>query len=285
MGARRDYAPTQTKERAEGAWGLAQSESALRDRRESSKANFSGWQVFDSRNFTISDSHKPNYERTMPAPFVDPADHAVDGANAFVNSGINLTKTLSEISTINGVAIARLNELAKGTHHTTGNPHNSEAGFIHSNQDLRNILITDNVVVTEQHQLTHQVVASPLLHAMKALEVHGIAMSFRMAPEKIAASFLFQGSEYFIELVAMGGSNGSTSNQVRSGWVPQDTQGSFFNDSIYANYEFVITRGSDGKRLTGDALTPHLIYRYGFYQGGGYRLPPNKIIEFFSLTP
>jgi len=34
-----------------------------------------------------------------------------------------------------------------------------------------------------------------------------------------------------------------------------------------------------------DALTPHMVYRYGFYQGGKYRTDPKRIIEFFGIRP
>ena len=72
----------------------------------------------------------------------------------------------------------------------------------------------------------------------------------------------------------------------RSGWGIMATQGSPFHDDIQANWIVTIRHAtSKTKVLTIDALTPHLMYRYGFYQGGFYRKSgPQDIAKFFGLN-
>ncbi len=73
-----------------------------------------------------------------------------------------------------------------------------------------------------------------------------------------------------------------------SGWMGRGVQGSFLNDELFMNQPFTFkkldAKPGEKTQLTIDGLTPHLIYRYGFYQGGEYRTDPADIADFFGLT-
>jgi len=72
-----------------------------------------------------------------------------------------------------------------------------------------------------------------------------------------------------------------------SGWTGRGVQGSFFNDELFSNNVYVIEKVApapgEQKSFAIDGLTPHLIHRYGFYQGGEYRQGPDAIAKFFGI--
>lgn len=171
-------------------------------------------------------------------------------------------------------------------------PRRSDVGWIKSEQSVKQILLDDNATVLGLG-LTHQTIASPMLVGMKAFQEEFAKRenepSFRKALNSFfAVPFPYRGETYEISGESMASLMALVGLPPRSGWgvkVSADGKGSIFNDQIYANWHFKIRRMRDEKELQGDALTPHLIYRYGFYQGGRYRLEPRTIAQFFGLLP
>lgn len=156
---------------------------------------------------------------------------------------------------------------------------------------LQDLLIRDNKLVRETGN-THQELASPLLDGIKHYTHH------------LKTEFEHQGQKYKITSQMMGGAveqhfpaslSQPKENEIRrdsrkeSGWTGFGVQGSPFNDELFSNRVYTFTKinssGQLGDSFTIDGLTPHMIHRYGFYQGGDYRTDPKKIIDFFGVKP
>lgn len=238
------------------------------------------------------------YARRFPKPFRYKEDVDKDGKDAFIVAGVNSDVVLKNIQTISGVSLEDLEKRMYGTgkketgSSTEGSfkdiPHWSGAnnrvmrhsgpGFLVKPQKLRDLLREDNKWVLDR-KLTHQKVAEPLLHAVEAVE-----------KAQAAAKLSFRGKSYSITPTHMEGQYHLSSigkkdprDELRSGWIGYGTQGSSFNDDLFANWYFTL-KNDNGKTLTVDALTANLIFRYGFYQGGPFRVAPKDIIDFFDLT-
>ena len=233
-----------------------------------------------------------------PLPHLDPS--------GFIIAGENSNETISNLNDLTGASMAQLDARADspGGGEDGGGGHllfayvsqeeklawaplkvvpARKAAFIRANQTVKSILLRDNEWVLS-HQLTHQKLIEPLLTAMEkleklndAIEATGLVVSF---PVK-SVQFEWNGKKYLIEGEPAAGALFYTG--PKSGWIHKGTQGSFFNDQLFANWHFTVTDLQTQQKLTGDALTPHLIYRYGFYQGGAYRLSPEKIAAFFHI--
>ena len=180
--------------------------------------------------------------------------------------------------------------------------HSSE-GMLAADTHMRDVMMTDNDTVLDQG-LTHQAVADPLLAGMAAFHrdvpsadvsaLEPYKHSFALAFHGGHTSFEYRGRRYTIEGQRMQGfwSNSHSDarnpaiNGLHDGWRSGDTmtQGSIFDDELFASWVYTIRDVETGAELRGDALTPHMIFRYGFYQGGAYRMSPQRIIDFFRLT-
>ena len=185
----------------------------------------------------------------------------------------------------------------------------SSDGFLHVDQDLRGILLIDNQSARNLH-LTHQKIAEPLLLAIqkfeeplkqprKDAEPHKEPSKAVPKEREVATvqadgmPFTFKDAKgverkYLIKGIPMGL---LVKSKKKSGWGVDGTQGSPFHDDLQANWILQILQADAGGKptvappLTIDALTPYLIYRYGFYQGGQYRkFGPVEIARFFGLT-
>lgn len=238
------------------------------------------------------------YKEFRPSAYRYRQDVDRDKENAFTVGGENSDEVIKKMTGISGVDLETLEKRARpvgGTStflspvekHWEGSTQTylrkSGDGFIEKEQSLRDLLLTDNQTVRKLG-LTHQKIAEPLLAAMKEYESMGVGKAGR--EEKNASfNFEFQGRKYHFESTQGGGVYviGGAEQLHKSGWEYSPLQGSFFNDHLFANYGFTITEVSTGAKLKGDALTPHLIHRYGFYQGGSYRMDPHKIADFFHL--
>lgn len=230
-----------------------------------------------------------NVQKFFPTPHKD--------SNGFLVAGVNGNQDIERLLGITGVSFETLSERAYpnggSSHSLQKRPakenwqslsfpyiRKSGPGLIAKDQTIKQLLLNDNQFVVEAG-LNHQEVATPLLLAMRDFEESGFKNTV----------FKFNGREFKFDAFRMGGAYGLKSLQklddsstFRSGWGAKDgVQGSPFNDEIFSNYEFTITDLQTGKTLKGDGLTPHLIYRYGFYQGGEFRMPPERIIDFFHL--
>jgi hypothetical protein len=171
-----------------------------------------------------------------------------------------------------------------------------------SEEALRNLILEDNQKARKLG-LNHQLIAQPLLMGIFSTQTG-------QGGEQKPTTFEFRGVNYRITQEAMGGQIDLLDALSRSpeefaekkrkmgippgslgdsGWTGRGTQGSFFNDEIFSNriykFERLDSSGKTMDSLTIDGMTPHLIYRYGFYQGGGYRTPPEKIAKFFKEIP
>jgi hypothetical protein len=156
---------------------------------------------------------------------------------------------------------------------------------------MRALLVTDNKAVRAMG-LSHQDLARPLLEAIQS----------RMRENEV---FDFNGERFIVEQKNMGGlarlkridfnaseeelrKSADLDRRLASGWTGIGTQGSFLNDELYSDSLYTLRRLKPKpglpESITIDGLTPHLIYRYGFYQGGEYRTDPKSIRDFFGLA-
>ncbi|MBI4405689.1 MAG: hypothetical protein HY537_16140 [Deltaproteobacteria bacterium] len=261
------------------------------------------------------------YAKIRPEPFYYQKDWEKDGKKTFLIAGVNCDSIINGAQSITGVSMKYLDERAhapelydpseKGVYPYISTPRNSikfparwkdswnvgfrasSDGFITKRQTLKDVLLEDNKQV-QKMGLNHQKLAEPILMAIEEL--------YRMPgkrgrPESF--SFYFGGQTYTVNVGPMlpgtwhdveppTGENerrryNYESNIPQTGWVGAGVQGSFFNDELFTDLVLTFTRNSDNKKLTIDGLTPHLIYRYGFYQGGQYRIAPLEIAQFFLL--
>ncbi len=165
----------------------------------------------------------------------------------------------------------------------------SSDGFLNVGQNLRDVLLSDNETANDL-KLTHQQIAQPLLEAIEKYE-QASETPRQTASETPSVPFTFKDytrteRHYVITGLPMGH---LVKSKMKSGWGVDGTQGSPFHDDLHANWILKIQRLSTGDKplgppLTIDALTPYLIYRYGFYQGGQFRASgPVEIAQFFGL--
>lgn len=244
-----------------------------------------------------------------PGPYVYQTDVLIAGGNrpVFVIAGVNSNEAIANIGSLTGVTLEVLTDRAlpnaeeyAGEWGRSDNDtelfqgldlvfhRRSGVGQIGRNETMREVLMRDNALVLGQN-LTHQRVAEPLLSMITDFESElQKATSTRIKPNSdlgVDMSFNLKGREYKVSSNSMGRFFFlQQGNDVHSGWIGSAVQGSIFNDLIFADWYFTITDVSTGKTLKGDALTPHLIYRYGFYQSGPYRMDPQAIIDFFDLA-
>ncbi len=241
----------------------------------------------------------------------------------FLVGGINCDESIRKNETISGVPFDSLQERVKGDPQRSQfdsrmrpgweganniGLRSSGDGFIKPGQRFRELLLSDNQLVRAM-KLTHQKIAEPILVGIEALH-QAVASEMAISASRSEASirgevpFNYGGEEYTISRLAMGGAiklfpipkteeeeekrAQTFLDRIRArpsgtAWVGAGVQGSVFNDELFEDFLFTIKRKKDGKTLTRDMLTPHLIYRYGFYQGGEYRIDPKEIAEFFHL--
>lgn len=136
--------------------------------------------------------------------------------------------------------------------------------------------------------LTHQQIASPLLSAIEAytqkdqsiVDIGGERFEISSKQMEGSVDFTNPDDKNFEE-------NFQKLRRNQSGWTGRGVQGSPFNDEIFSNRIYTIKRLNPAPgqvpSITIDGITPHLIYRYGFYQGGTYRTEPSTIANFFGL--
>lgn len=240
-----------------------------------------------------SSSKKEPHAERVPKPFVYRSDYEADGANAFVIAGRNPASRIKVIRSLTGLDFSALELRMVGSAAKTqkrvlasvekswkgiGNAgmRRSFDGFLKPGEKFRDLLVWDNEWVLSKG-LTHQKLAEPLFLAIEAHEKSQNDASFRFGQKefKVKAGKM-GGDSFFYELLK----KDDVRRTDRSGWIGFGMQGSPFQDEVFANWYFEI-RTSEGNALRGDALTTQLIHRYGFYQGGKYRMDPKQIYEMF----
>jgi lipoprotein NlpI len=179
-------------------------------------------------------------ERDFTATPVEPKK---DAATGFIVGGKNETALIRKLAAINGRAIAELEEdMRPGAA--------SEAGFLGRDEALLEVLAKDNDFVLGRGR-THQELASHL-HVLGGIGgKHG------------SAAFRYHGRRFKVEMMRWRG-----------------YQDSPFRDGAKTNADAKVTNLETDKKLQFSLLVPHMIERYGFYEGQGtrYRVEPAQIL-------
>ena len=167
-----------------------------------------------------------------------------DPKTGFVVGGRNDTALIGKLTELNGQPIDDLQrEMRPGV--------NSTKGFLGADEKLLDILVEDNRYVVEELGLTHPQLARHL-HVLGEL------------------AFRHQGQEirYHGRRFKLGGATFRGSIE------------SPFDDGTRTNREASLENLDNGKRLKYSLLVPHMVERYGFYEGHGtpFRVDPRDIL-------
>jgi hypothetical protein len=176
-----------------------------------------------------------------------------DVKTGFVVGGKNATPLINGLKEINGRSIAELEQdMRPGAKSKVG----SQKGFLGTDERLLNVLAEDNKYVVEELGLTHQELA-------KHLHVMGV-----LAFKEKGGAILYHGRRFKATGIASCG-----------------YQFSPFYDGTKTNSQAVIQNLDTGKEIAYSLLVPHMIERYGFYEGKGtpYRVEPRQVMEVFDF--
>jgi hypothetical protein len=177
-----------------------------------------------------------------------------DPRTGFVVGGKNATSLIKELKEINGRTIAELEkDMRPGAESEVG----SRAGFLGEKEKLLEVLAEDNRYVVEERGLTHQEIARHL-HVLGAI---GLRQLTEKQPE---AEFRYHGRRFKVKLA-----------------ISRGFQLSPFRDDTRSGTNATLWNLDTGKKLEYALLVPHMIERYGFYEGKGtpYRVEPRQVVE------
>lgn len=177
-----------------------------------------------------------------------------EAESGFIIAGKNASEVIRDLKGLNQRPIAALEkEMRPGA--------SSDSGFLGEAESLLEVLVADNDTVTQKLKLSHAQLAKPLL-------VIGYYAAQHASTKPIAVSY---GKEVF---------------QVHSS-LSRGFQDSPFDDGTKTNATILITNLRTGQKLNYSLLVPHMIERYGFYEGKGtpYRVDPLKIAQVLGLAP
>lgn len=213
--------------------------------------------VLSADRHALADSPPPpvplseNDAKELEISFVTSYTEAESG---FIIAGKNSSEVIRDLKSLNQRPIAALEkEMRPGA--------SSDSGFLGEAESLLEVLVADNDTVTQKLKLSHAQLAKPLL-------VIGYYAAQHAGAKPIAVSY---GKEDF---------------QVYSS-LSRGFQDSPFDDGTKTNATILITNLRTGQKLNYSLLVPHMIERYGFYEGKGtpYRVDPLKIAQVLGLTP
>lgn len=176
-----------------------------------------------------------------------------DPKTGFVVGGKNETKLIRQLTEINGRTIAELEaDMRPGAKTEVG----SDAGFLGKDERLLEVLASDNKLVVDDFNLTHQQIARHL-HALGAIASHLEAKG--KPPE-----FRYHGRRYRVAL------------QHSRGY-----QLSPFRDGTKHSSNATVTNLDTKASVSYALLVPFMIERYGFYEGQGteYRVEPQAVVK------
>gem|GEM_PF-2741307 len=194
-------------------------------------------------------------------PGADSPEELPDRSEEFAIGGVNDTEIIRGLRTINGVPVWKLEKLMRpaitivhGDLRASGGI--SNAGFLGKDESLLDVLARDNDTVRELG-LTHRQLAEVLNQI--------VSNSSGYDNKQI----IIEGRSYTVSSVSWRG-----------------LQNSPFQDNTQTNRDYTVTNSNTGESIKFSGLLPEMIGRYGFYEGEGtsYRLSPESIISFFSLT-
>lgn len=172
-----------------------------------------------------------------------------DPKTGFVVAGKNGTADLRKLTELNGRSIKDLEtDMRPGASSEVG----STKGFLGQDEKLLDILAEDNQFVVYELGLTHQELAKHL-HILGAIGI-----------KHDGQEILYHGKRFKAKVVAFRG-----------------TQLSPFYDMTKTNQEATVQNLDNGREIRYSLLVPHMIERYGFYEGKGtpYRVDPKKVVE------
>jgi len=186
--------------------------------------------------------------------YVKPIGAEKDPKTGFVVGGKNDSALVKGLKEINGRTIADLEkDMRPGAKTEVG----AEKGFLGPEEKLVDVLVADNQLVVEELGLTHQRLAKHL-HAMGAIGF------WQEKHKRGGTEFIYQGRRFKVVVVMWKG-----------------YQLSPFMDGTRTAADATVQNLDNGKKLGYSLLVPHMIERYGFYEGKGtpYRVDPRQVIE------
>jgi hypothetical protein len=195
-----------------------------------------------------------DYTKTDPEKLgVKPVPPKKDPITGFVVGGKNPTALIRKLMEIAGRRIADL-EKAMRPGQLAGE------GFLGNKEKLLDVMAADNAYVVDEQGLTHQELARHL-HVFGAIAIKQATGQ----PKK----FAYHGRTYKVKAALFRG-----------------YQDSPFKDGTKTNCETTVWNLSNGKKLKYSLLVPHMIERYGFYEGKGrpiaWSLGPSWRFSIFS---
>jgi hypothetical protein len=176
-----------------------------------------------------------------------------DPKTGFTLGGKNSTESLKTLTELAGRSIAELQrQMRPGATGKGG----SDAGFLGKDEKLLDVLQADNRFVVDEKRLTHQELAKHL---------HALGVIAAKYPDQ---EIVYHGHRYKTKLSPSRG-----------------YQYSPFDDGTKTNSEVSVENAATGKSIKYSLLVPHMIERYGFYEGRGtpYRVDPAKVLEVFDF--
>jgi len=203
---------------------------------------------------------EPDFTKTPPKDLgVELVKPAKDDKTGFLVGGKNETALIRTLTAING---RKIEALEKDMRPGAQSPVSSRLGFLGKEEKLLDILAEDNDFVLGKLATTHQELAKHL-HIIGA-----IAEKHAKPGDKEGFNFIYQGRRYNAKFAVFRGIMHSP-----------------FLDETKTNSEADLTNLKTGAKLKYSRLVPHMIERYGFYEGHGtpYRVDPRQIVAVFDF--
>lgn len=186
--------------------------------------------------------------------YVRPVVPEKDPRTGFVVGGKNTTDVIRQATELNGRKIAELEkDMRPGAKSEVG----TSKGFLGAEEKLLDILAADNDYVVGELGLTHQELARHL-HNLGAIG------QWQLARKRDGEEFVYRGRRF----------------EVKCKLARAYALSPFLDETKTNVYAELVNRET-GKQLGYSLLVPHLIERYGFYEGKGtpYRVDPRRIVE------
>jgi hypothetical protein len=185
---------------------------------------------------------------------------AKDEKTGFLVGGKNETALIKKLTELSGRTIA---DLERDMRPGAKSEVSSRLGFLGKDEKLLDVLAEDNDFVLMKLGLTHQVLAKHL-HV-----IGGIAeKNAKASGTKEGFNFQYHGRRYNVKFAVFRGIMHSP-----------------FYDGTKTNTEADLANLTTGAKLKYSRLVPHMIERYGFYEGHGtpYRVDPRAIVAVFDF--
>jgi hypothetical protein len=192
----------------------------------------------------------PDHTRTTPESLgIKPVKPQKDTRTGFVVGGKNTTALIRKLTEIAGRPIA---ELERDMRPEAGY---STKGFLGKDESLLDILTQDNQYVVDQLGLTHQELARHL---------HILGNLARQKAVDKPLDITYHGGRFRLKAILFRG----------YAFAP-------FEDGTKTNCEATVENLVSGKKISFSLLVPHMVERYGFYEGRGtpYRVDPKQVLE------